>query len=69
MSKFLKISAAIAGLGLVVGCAPLPTVAIPCATCGPEAVYGIAVIQQLMSNRMFPLTLKGLEDAMRMMSK
>jgi uncharacterized protein with von Willebrand factor type A (vWA) domain len=27
------------------------------------------VIQQLMSNRMFPLTLKGLEDAMRMMSK
>jgi uncharacterized protein with von Willebrand factor type A (vWA) domain len=29
----------------------------------------IAIIQQLMSQRMFPLTLKGLEDAMRMMSK
>jgi len=29
----------------------------------------ISVIQQLMSHRMFPLTLKGLEDAMRMMSK
>ena len=29
----------------------------------------ISVIQQLMSNRMFPLTLKGLEDAMRMLSK
>ena len=29
----------------------------------------ISVIQQLMSNRMFPLTLKGLEEAMRMLSK
>ena len=29
----------------------------------------ISVIQQLMSNRMYPLTLKGLEDAMRAMSK
>ena len=29
----------------------------------------ISVIQQLMSNRMFPLTLKGLEEAMRAMSK
>jgi uncharacterized protein with von Willebrand factor type A (vWA) domain len=29
----------------------------------------ISVIQQLMSHRMFPLTLKGLEDAMRMLSK
>ena len=29
----------------------------------------IAVIQQLMSNRMFPLTLKGLEESMRMLSK
>ena len=39
----------------------------------PQGVWqyrqSIAVIQQLMSNRMFPLTLKGLEDAMRMMSK
>jgi uncharacterized protein with von Willebrand factor type A (vWA) domain len=25
----------------------------------------ISIIQQLVSNRMFPLTLKGLEDAMR----
>jgi uncharacterized protein with von Willebrand factor type A (vWA) domain len=25
--------------------------------------------QQIMSNRMYPLTLKGLEDAMRMLSK
>jgi uncharacterized protein with von Willebrand factor type A (vWA) domain len=29
----------------------------------------ISVIQQLMSNRMYPMTLKGLEDAMRMLSK
>jgi uncharacterized protein with von Willebrand factor type A (vWA) domain len=29
----------------------------------------ISVIQQLMSQRMFPLTLKGLEDTMRMLSK
>ena len=29
----------------------------------------ISVIQQLMSNRMYPLTLKGLEEAMRAMSK
>ena len=29
----------------------------------------IAIIEQLMSGRMFPLTLKGLEDAMRMLSK
>jgi uncharacterized protein with von Willebrand factor type A (vWA) domain len=39
----------------------------------PQGVWqyrqSIAIIQQLMSNRMFPLTLKGLEDAMRMLSK
>ncbi len=29
----------------------------------------IAVIQQLMSNRMYPLTLKGLEETMRLLSK
>jgi len=29
----------------------------------------ISIIQQMVSNRMFPLTLKGLEDAMRMLSK
>jgi uncharacterized protein with von Willebrand factor type A (vWA) domain len=29
----------------------------------------ISIIQQLVSNRMFPLTIKGLEDAMRMLSK
>ena len=29
----------------------------------------ISIIQQLVSNRMFPLTLRGLEDAMRMLSK
>jgi len=29
----------------------------------------ISIIQQLVSNRMFPLTLKGLEDAMRMLNK
>ena len=29
----------------------------------------ISIIQQLVSNRMYPLTLKGLEDAMRMLSK
>ena len=39
----------------------------------PQGVwqYGqsIAIIQQLMGQRFFPLTLKGLEDAMRMLSK
>jgi uncharacterized protein with von Willebrand factor type A (vWA) domain len=39
----------------------------------PQGVWqyrqSIAVIQQMMSDRMFPLTLKGLEDAMRMLSK
>ena len=29
----------------------------------------IGVIQQLMAQRMFPLTLKGLEDTMRLLSK
>ena len=29
----------------------------------------ISIIQQLVSNRMYPLTLKGLEEAMRMLSK
>jgi uncharacterized protein with von Willebrand factor type A (vWA) domain len=39
----------------------------------PQGVWqyrqSIAVIQQLVSQRMFPLTLKGLEDAMRLLSK
>jgi uncharacterized protein with von Willebrand factor type A (vWA) domain len=39
----------------------------------PQGVWqyrqSIAIVQQLMSNRMYPLTLKGLEDAMRMLSK
>lgn len=39
----------------------------------PQGVWGyrqsIALIQQLVGNRMFPLTLKGLEDAMRLLSK
>ena len=39
----------------------------------PQGVWqyrqSIAIIQQLMGHRMFPLTLKGLEDAMRMLSK
>ena len=29
----------------------------------------ISVIQQLVSQRMYPLTLKGLEEAMRMLTK
>jgi hypothetical protein len=29
----------------------------------------ISIIQQLMGQRMFPLTLKGLEEAMRLLSK
>jgi uncharacterized protein with von Willebrand factor type A (vWA) domain len=29
----------------------------------------IAIVQQLMSQRMFPLTLAGLEGAMRLLSK
>ena len=39
----------------------------------PQGVWGyrqsIAVIQQLMNQRMFPLTLPGLEGAMRLLSK
>ncbi len=39
----------------------------------PQGVWqyrqSIAIIQQLMGQRMFPLTLKGLEDAMRTLSK
>jgi uncharacterized protein with von Willebrand factor type A (vWA) domain len=39
----------------------------------PQGVWqyrqSIAVVQQLMSQRMYPLTLKGLEDAMRMLTK
>jgi uncharacterized protein with von Willebrand factor type A (vWA) domain len=46
-----------------------------CAWINPEPLgvwqyrQSISVIQQLMSNRMYPLTLKGLEEAMRAMSK
>jgi uncharacterized protein with von Willebrand factor type A (vWA) domain len=29
----------------------------------------IAVIQQIVNNRMYPLTIKGLEEAMRLLSK
>jgi uncharacterized protein with von Willebrand factor type A (vWA) domain len=29
----------------------------------------ISVVQQLMGQRMYPLTLKGLEEAMRVLSK
>ena len=39
----------------------------------PQGVWqyrqSISIIQQMMSQRMYPLTLKGLEDAMRMLSK
>jgi uncharacterized protein with von Willebrand factor type A (vWA) domain len=39
----------------------------------PQGVWqyrqSISVIQQLMNNRMYPLTLKGLEDCMRLLSK
>ncbi len=39
----------------------------------PQGVWeyrqSISIIQQIMGNRMYPLTLKGLEDAMRMLSK
>ena len=39
----------------------------------PQGVWqyrqSISIIQQLMSNRMYPMTLKGLEEAMRMLSK
>ena len=39
----------------------------------PQGVWeyrqSIAIVQQIVSNRMYPLTLKGLEDAMRMLSK
>jgi len=39
----------------------------------PQGVWqyrqSISVVQQLMSHRMYPLTIKGLEDAMRLLSK
>jgi uncharacterized protein with von Willebrand factor type A (vWA) domain len=39
----------------------------------PQGVWqyrqSISVIQQLVNQRMFPLTLKGLEEAMRLLSK
>ena len=39
----------------------------------PQGVWqyrqSISIVQQLMSQRMFPLTLKGLEDTMRLLSK
>ncbi|MCB2021555.1 MAG: hypothetical protein KDG44_12205, partial [Burkholderiaceae bacterium] len=39
----------------------------------PQGVWGyrqsIAIMQQLMNHRMFPLTLPGLEGAMRLLSK
>ena len=39
----------------------------------PQGVWqyrqSISIIQQLVSNRMYPMTLKGLDDAMRMLSK
>jgi uncharacterized protein with von Willebrand factor type A (vWA) domain len=39
----------------------------------PQGVWeyrqSIAMIQQIMSNRIYPLTIKGLEDAMRMLTK
>ena len=39
----------------------------------PQGVWqyrqSISVIQQLMSQRMYPLTIKGLEEAMRLLSK
>ncbi len=39
----------------------------------PQGVWqyrqSISIIQQLVSNRMYPMTLKGLEEAMRMLSK
>jgi len=39
----------------------------------PQGVWqyrqSISIVQQLMSGRMFPMTLKGLEDAMRLLSK
>jgi uncharacterized protein with von Willebrand factor type A (vWA) domain len=34
-----------------------------------EYRQSIAIIQQIVSNRMYPLTLKGLEEAMRVLSK
>ncbi len=39
----------------------------------PQGVWqyrqSISVVQQLMNQRMFPLTIKGLEEAMRLLSK
>ena len=39
----------------------------------PQGVWqyrqSIAVIQQIVNNRMYPLTIKGLEEAMRLLSK
>ena len=42
-------------------------------TAEPQAVWqyrqSIAIVQQLMNQRMFPLTLAGLEGAMRLLGK
>lgn len=39
----------------------------------PQGVWGyrqsISIVQQLMGQRMYPLTVKGLEEAMRLLSK
>jgi uncharacterized protein with von Willebrand factor type A (vWA) domain len=39
----------------------------------PQGVWqyrqSISIVQQLVSNRMYPMTLRGLEEAMRMLSK
>ncbi|MEY4643630.1 MAG: hypothetical protein RLZZ596_461, partial [Pseudomonadota bacterium] len=39
----------------------------------PQGVWqyrqSIAIVQQLMGQRMFPLTLKGIEEAMRLLTK
>jgi uncharacterized protein with von Willebrand factor type A (vWA) domain len=34
-----------------------------------EYRQSISIIQQLMGNRMYPLSLKGLEETMRLLSK
>ena len=58
MSKFLKMAVVTTGLGMLVGCAPVPltpAVAIPCATCAVDSTYGIAVTRPNPCND-YPVT-------------
>lgn len=60
MKKILRVALPLSAAVFMVGCAPLPPAVapaalVPCATCAPEAVYGIAVTRPSPCND-FPVT-------------